>query len=174
MSALFAVAPGSADAAPPGLEEDSATSSCCRWRIAALDNLFGLFPTAEGLLAGSPFPPQIDKQGTPYPTLPQPLNTNLPAHRPRWPLPARICPIVHFWLQTYVPIDQMTGDLVHRWYQEQYQINGGKMDKFAAFSDAGGLVMGYYDASKTRAVGLSREIHAGRQFLPRAPSAARS
>jgi phospholipase C len=33
---------------------------------------------------------------------------------------------------------------VHRYYQEQQQIDGGKMDKFAAVSDAKGLVMGYY------------------------------
>lgn len=44
-------------------------------------------------------------------------------------------------------LDKPTGDLVHRWYQEQEQIDGGKMDKFAAVSDAKGLVMGYYDGS---------------------------
>ena len=43
--------------------------------------------------------------------------------------------------------NQLTGDLVHRYYQEQYQIDGGKMDKFVAWSDAAGLVMSYYDAS---------------------------
>ena len=47
-----------------------------------------------------------------------------------------------------MPRRTKTGDLVHRFYQEQIQIDGGKMDKFAAISDAGGLVMGYYDASK--------------------------
>jgi len=35
----------------------------------------------------------------------------------------------------------------HRYYQEQYQIDGGKMDKFVAWSDAAGLVMSYYDAT---------------------------
>jgi len=47
----------------------------------------------------------------------------------------------------YVPPGQKTGDLVHRYYQEIYQIDGGKMDKFVAWSDAAGLVMSYYDAS---------------------------
>jgi len=37
--------------------------------------------------------------------------------------------------------------MVHRFYQEQYQIDGGKMDKFVAWSDAAGLVMSYYDAT---------------------------
>ena len=30
------------------------------------------------------------------------------------------------------------------------QIDGGRMDKFAAVSNAGGLVMGYHDGGKTR------------------------
>ncbi len=42
----------------------------------------------------------------------------------------------------------MTGDLVHRYYQEQMQIDGGKMDKFAQISDAQGLSMGYWDGTK--------------------------
>src|SRR5207302_9004311 len=40
--------------------------------------------------------------------------------------------------------DSATRDLVHRFYHEQQQIDGGKMDRFAAVSDAEGLVMGYY------------------------------
>jgi phospholipase C len=43
-------------------------------------------------------------------------------------------------------LDQYTATSC-RWYQEQVQIDGGKMDKFAAISDAGGLVMSYYDGS---------------------------
>lgn len=38
-----------------------------------------------------------------------------------------------------------TRDLVHRFYQEQYQLNDGKMNRYAVGSDAAGLVMGYYD-----------------------------
>ena len=53
-----------------------------------------------------------------------------------------------FQIDKYVPNNQATGDLVHRYYQEQVQIDGGKMDKFAAISDAGGLVVGYYDGTK--------------------------
>jgi hypothetical protein len=30
-----------------------------------------------------------------------------------------------------VPIDKITGDLVHRYWHEQMRINGGKMDKLA-------------------------------------------
>ena len=41
-----------------------------------------------------------------------------------------------------------TRDLVHRFYQEQYQLNGGQMNRYVAGSDAVGLVMGYYDTTK--------------------------
>jgi len=37
-----------------------------------------------------------------------------------------------------------TRDLVHRYYQEQYQIDGGKQDRYATGSDALGLTQGYY------------------------------
>jgi acid phosphatase len=41
-----------------------------------------------------------------------------------------------------------TRDLVHRYYQEQYQIDGGRQDRYVIGSDAAGLAMGYYDTTK--------------------------
>ncbi|MET0517382.1 MAG: alkaline phosphatase family protein, partial [Burkholderiaceae bacterium] len=43
--------------------------------------------------------------------------------------------------------DVVTRDLYHRFFENQMQINGGRNDKFAAYADAGGLTMGYYDGS---------------------------
>jgi acid phosphatase len=40
-----------------------------------------------------------------------------------------------------------TRDLVHRYYQEQYQLDDGKQDRYVTGSDAVGLTMGYYDTS---------------------------
>jgi phospholipase C len=40
-----------------------------------------------------------------------------------------------------------TGDIVHRYWQEQQQIDGGNMDKFITWSDNPGLVMSHFDAS---------------------------
>ncbi|MDQ6724861.1 MAG: phosphoesterase [Actinomycetota bacterium] len=40
-----------------------------------------------------------------------------------------------------------TEDLVHRFYQEQYQIDGGRQDRYVQGSDAAGLSMGYYDTT---------------------------
>jgi acid phosphatase len=40
-----------------------------------------------------------------------------------------------------------TRDLVHRYYQEQYQLDGGRQDRYVTGSDAVGLTMGVYDTS---------------------------
>ncbi|TCO59298.1 phospholipase C [Actinocrispum wychmicini] len=49
-----------------------------------------------------------------------------------------------------------TRDLVHRFYNEQYQINGGAMNRYVAGSDAVGLVMGTYD---TRGLPIYEYLH---------------
>jgi acid phosphatase len=41
-----------------------------------------------------------------------------------------------------------TRDLVHSFYDEQYQINNGKQNRYVTGSNATGLVMGYYDTTK--------------------------
>jgi acid phosphatase len=38
-----------------------------------------------------------------------------------------------------------TRDLVHRFYQEQYQLNDGRQNRYTTGSDAVGLTQGYYD-----------------------------
>jgi phospholipase C len=112
----------------------------------SFDGLYGKFPGANGLDQAAPTTPQVNKDGTPYSTLPQPLNTDFspPVPDPRFPADMPVAP---FDLTHYVGANQLTGDLVHRFYQEQYQIDAGKMDKFVAWSDAAGLVMSYYDAT---------------------------
>ena len=45
-------------------------------------------------------------------------------------------------------LDVTTRDLWHLFYQNQMQIDGGKNDRFAAYADSGGLVMGHYDGAK--------------------------
>ncbi|HET6940101.1 MAG TPA: alkaline phosphatase family protein, partial [Nocardioides sp.] len=41
-----------------------------------------------------------------------------------------------------------TRDIVHRFYQEQYQLDGGKQDRYSTGSDAAGLTQGYYDTTE--------------------------
>ena len=38
-----------------------------------------------------------------------------------------------------------TRDIVHRFYNEQFQLDGGRMDRYTLGSDAAGLTQGYYD-----------------------------
>ena len=104
----------------------------------SFDNIFGLFPTANSILAAGQIPPQVDKDAKPYDVLPRPINTNVKPAMVDGRFPADL-PNRPFLTNAYVPIEERTGDLVHRWYQEQYQINDGKMDRFVAWSDAGGL-----------------------------------
>ncbi|MGZ8650132.1 MAG: alkaline phosphatase family protein [Solirubrobacteraceae bacterium] len=49
-----------------------------------------------------------------------------------------------------------TRDLVHRFYQEQYQFDGGKQDRYVTGSDAVGLTMGTYD---TRRLPIYEYLH---------------
>jgi acid phosphatase len=49
-----------------------------------------------------------------------------------------------------------TRDLVHRYYQEQYQLDGGKQDRYTTGSDAVGLTQGYYD---TRLLPVYKYLH---------------
>ncbi len=49
-----------------------------------------------------------------------------------------------------------TRDLVHRFYEEQYQLNGGQQNRYVTGSDAIGLVMGVYD---TRALPIYQYLH---------------
>lgn len=133
------------------------------------DNLYGLFPGANGIpgvtpASSTPTPePQKDFDGATLPVLPpvwsgvtatgqlpkyvitQAQATGMPNKMFRIDDPAG-------FFNTGTVIDQsvITRDLVHRFYNNQMQINGGKNDKFAAYSDAGALSMGYFDGSQMK------------------------
>jgi phospholipase C len=110
----------------------------------SFDNYFGLFPGADGLASATDALPQTNLEGVPYATLPRPIDTNQrpPAPDERFPATLANRP---FDIGQFVPPEQKIGDLIHRYYREQYQINGGRMDRYAYWSDAAGLAMGYYD-----------------------------
>jgi len=104
----------------------------------SFDNLYGEFPGANGLAAARfrRFK-QIDSTGRPYDTLPEVTGSPIPTNLPNRP----------FDIETYLPPTMPTIDLVHRFYQEQTQIDGGRMDKFVLISDAKGLSMGFYQTA---------------------------
>src|SRR5256886_5856191 len=49
-----------------------------------------------------------------------------------------------------------TEDIVHRFYQEQYQLNNGAQNRYVTGSDAVGLAMGYYN---TTALPIYKYLH---------------
>jgi len=112
----------------------------------SFDGLYGLFPGANGIANAGDTVRQVDKNGVPYTMLPQPMDLSRtpPGPDPRFPAHLAVAP---FNAAEYVLPNERTGDLVHRFYQEQLQIDSGKMDKFVAWSDAAGLVMSYFDAT---------------------------
>ncbi len=112
----------------------------------SFDSLYGRFPGANGIANAGAAARQVDRNGQPYATLPQPIDTSRrpPGPDPRFPA---TLPNGPFDLAQFVPPTETTGDLIHKYYHEQYQIDGGRMDKFVAWSDAAGLVMSYYDAT---------------------------
>ena len=126
----------------------------------SFDNFFGRFPGANGLANAADKAIQIDADGKPYKLLPAPIDSNLkpPAVDKRFPaqLPNR-----PFEINRYVSLDDDTGDLIHAFYQEQMQINGGAMNRYAQVPNAQGLVMGYFDISKTYLWKLARQFTLG-------------
>lgn len=114
----------------------------------SFDNLFGDFPGAEGRAQAKPGNTiQRDRNGKAFATLPPVMDTRQRPPVPDTRFPADL-PNAPFSIGQYVAADEKTGDLVHKFYQQIDQIHGGRMDRFAAVSDAGALIMGYYDGSK--------------------------
>ena len=108
----------------------------------SFDNLYGEFPNADGVLgldASAPNVAQVDGTGAPYATLMPPQLNGMPL--PGFPATLPNAPFV---LDEYVAADAAPPDLHHIFYTEQFQINGGAMNKFAFWSDAKGMVMGHY------------------------------
>ena len=97
----------------------------------SFDNVFGLFPGADGLSNSRSAPPQVDRDGRVYRTLPQPIDTSKRPPAPDLRFPPDL-PNAPFLIDWFAPPGEKTGDLVHRFYQQQHQINGGRMAKFVA------------------------------------------
>jgi len=106
----------------------------------SFDNLFGTFLNADGITNAGATAIQLDLNDKPYETLPAVMKDRKPDSR----FPEKLAN-KPFLITQYVNSNEATGDLVHRFYQTLQQINHNAMNKFASISDAGGLVMGYYE-----------------------------
>jgi phospholipase C len=133
----------------------------------SFDNYFGLFPGADGLDNAGAAAIQVDKHGQPYPTLPAPLADPPLGQTQRSPdprFPADL-PNAPFLFNDFLPPTQRTAAIIHAFYRQQYQINAGKMDSFAAWSDGAGMVMGYWDTSDLPLYGLAQQYTLADQFF---------
>lgn len=105
----------------------------------SFDNLYGQFKGADGLSeAKKENIIQLNAEGNPYTVLPPvPRSSAFPTNLPN----------TYFGIEQYVAADQVSPDVTHAFYQEQLQINGGKMNKFALYNYTKGFTMGYYNTA---------------------------
>jgi phospholipase C len=136
----------------------------------SFDSLYGLFPGADGLANGFGQLAQVDVKAAPaYSALiyqtPSPLTGFPLAVDPQFPstasgrLGAQLnhslpLPLIPYDFSDFIPPDSLTGDIVHRFYHEQLQIDNGALeakngdlDKFVTWSDNPGLVLSYLDST---------------------------
>ena len=144
----------------------------------SFDNLYGLFPGANGILKNADGSPtdfesfkQRDRDGITFlPKLPSVWNAIGTASENKMKFVSEL-PNAPFRIDAPpggmpgVGAETATPDLVHRFYNNQMQINKGKNDMFAAWSDAGGLSMGYYDGSIMRLWSIAQEYTLADNFF---------
>lgn len=112
----------------------------------SFDNLYGLFPGANGIAnASQESVTQLDRDGKPLPHLPPVWKSGKPD--PAYPVKMPNRPFRIDAPPINLPLSVPTRDLVHLFHVNREQIAGGKNNRFAALSDAGALTMGYYDGS---------------------------
>jgi phospholipase C len=172
-SALFALTALSAlpahaaelSPAPTGLDQIQ-TVVVLYGENRSFDNLYGLFPGANGLAQATAENGlvQRDRDGSVMPALPpvwqkgDKADPLYPAALPNAPFRIDAAPVG-------LPLTVATRDLVHRFYQHQMQINGGRNDMFAAWSDAGALTMGHYDGASLPLWRIAREYTLADNFF---------
>ncbi len=131
----------------------------------SFDNLYSAYPGANGIANSAAASwTQTDRDGTAFSVLPPVWKSDAtpdpayPKDLPNRPFRIDSAPVGQ-------PLSVATRDLIHRFYTNQEQINGGKLDRYAAMSDAGGLVMGYYDGSSLPLWKLAREYTLADNFF---------
>ena len=132
----------------------------------SFDNLYGLFPGAEGIAnPKTEIYPQRDRDGSILAQLPPVWIEKSDKPDPAYPLAMANQPFRIDLPPVNKALNVTTRDLVHRYYQNIEQIHGGKNDQFAAYSDAGGLVMGHYDAQQLPLFALAKEFTLADHFF---------
>jgi acid phosphatase len=137
----------------------------------SFDHLYGMFPGADGVDNAGFAAIQVTARGQQFGRLPAVI-----INRSGWPgvsqspfgVDTRFAaglPNGPFRADQYVSLWERTIDPIHRFYQEQEQIDDGKMDKFVAVSGAGALPMGYFDGSSLKLYQLAAEYTLADRFF---------
>ena len=128
----------------------------------SFDSLYGLFPGATGFadasassqnqldrLTGHPYTSQLGQpfdlayNGPALTTPPQPINNGAIDTR----FPSTLNTLHHYNAGKFLSPGDKTGDLVHRYFQEQSQINHGAQNQYLTWSDNPGLALSWFDAT---------------------------
>ena len=149
----------------------------------SFNNLFANFPGATGVPVtkdqkkkGASFAPQKDRDGSVLAKLPPAWGGLTAAGQPVTVTQAQttnVLPNAPFqidsptpaWGAPVLPNTIITRDLYHRFFENQMQIAGGLNDKFAAWGDSGGTVMGYFDGSRTAMWKIARDYTLADRFF---------
>ncbi len=163
------------DGAAPNLQDSVKNVVVIYAENRSFDSLFGKFPGANGLGAvlnadgstTSAYIPQKDRDGTLLATLPPTWGgVTAPGVTPVvTQAQSAGLPNAPFSIETafktsanaVLTTATVTRDLIHAFFEHQMQINGGKNDMFAAWSNAGGLVMGTFDYSHSPMFKLAQQ-----------------
>jgi phospholipase C len=128
----------------------------------SFDSLYGLFPGANGFgnvsptaatqidrLTGQPYTSQLGQpfdlafNGPALTTPPQPILNGAIDTR----FPAGLDTLHHYNAGRFLAPSDKTGDIVHRFFNEQSQINHGAQNQYVTWSDNPGLAMSWFDAT---------------------------
>jgi acid phosphatase len=138
----------------------------------SFDNLYGSFPGANGLAQTTLADfTQLDRDGSVLKRLP-PVWGGLTV---QGAVPAvtqaqtENLPNAPFAIDDpkglNVPLGVTTRDLWHRFYQNQMQIADGNNNRFAAYADSGGLVMGHYASARLPLWDVARQYALADNFF---------
>ena len=174
-------------------DREAATTSALRERVNTIvviyaenrsfDNLFGRFPGARGIgdVLGKDGKPtaaygvQKDRDGSVLrelpktwggvteegvsPTVSEAQSAGLP--NAPFAIETAFTPKSGVRLNSHI----VTRDLIHRFFENQMQIDNGSNAGFAAWSDAGGLTMGHYDNGRSALTDLARTYSLADNFF---------
>lgn len=108
---------------------------------------------------------QKDRDGSVLPSLPPVWQKNSPKPDPAYPASMPNTPFRLDEPPYNRPPDVLNAIPVHRFYQNQIQINGGRNDMFVSWTNVGSLVMGSFAGKGTYLYELAREFTLADRFF---------